>query len=207
MDVKHGALLVAMLWICCLAGCGQSPVAENSGTTEPEETPPATASLQKPDSTQLIIGTWYGRARLNTKLLNRKLESITDAAARERVQITAQIFQSTEIGVVFSDNGTMELEIEIQPAGQEALRDNTRGTWKAIEVLPNAIVLETTEPAPNGGTETKRVRYQFEMDGQVAIMVAPTSESLADCNPVFVFQRVDAPAAATAGRANNSLIR
>ena len=71
------------------------------------------------------------------------------------------------------------------------MRDSTQGTWQVVEVLENALMIETTEQLPGGGTETNRVRYQFEPGGDTAIIVAPTSEVLADCNPVIVFKRVD----------------
>ncbi len=208
MDVRHGCLLLGWLLLFCTSGCSPAEPAGTSAESSPEKkaTPNSAAETPRIESAQLIVGTWYGRARLNKGLLQRKLDSITSPADRKHLAQMAQTFQSTEIGVVFGADGSMELDIQIQPAGQAVLRDNTRGSWRPVEVLPDAIVMETTEPSPEGGNQTQRVRYQFEMDGQIAIMSAPTSGHLADCNPVFVFERVGEPTATVADRAGNRLI-
>lgn len=186
MDVKSSPFryvgsCLALLMITAI-GCGK---AEEPGSKK-SESDDQTASLNPED---LLVGTWYGKAKLNQDLLKQKLASIPDSGERAQLQQIALNFQTTEIGANFSDSGEMLLDIQVTANGQ-LLRDSTQGTWRALNVEKNAVFVETEEQLPQGGTEKNRVRYQFENDGNVAVMVAPTSELLAGCNPVFVFERI-----------------
>jgi hypothetical protein len=188
MDVRSfpGRLVVLTFAISWMAvpGCGPSGDAPAGESASGEAT-----ALQDPE--KLLVGTWYGKARLDQGLLQKKLDGMSDPVQRQMLLNVSRTFQTTEIGAEFGVDGSMTLDIQVQSAGQ-TLRDSTRGNWRTLKVEGNAIFVETTEPLPQGGTETNQVRYQFEQDGRLAIMVAPTSDQLADCNPVFVFERVEA---------------
>ena len=186
MDVKSSPFryvgsFLALLMVTAI-GCGKA----EEPSSKQSESDDQTASLNPED---LLVGTWYGKAKLNQDLLKQKLASIPDSGERAQLQQIALNFQTTEIGANFSDSGEMLLDIQVKANGQ-LLRDSTQGTWRALNVEKNAVFVETEEQLPQGGTEKNRVRYQFENDGNVAVMVAPTSELLAGCNPVFVFERI-----------------
>lgn len=186
MDVKyfpHQSLAFLMAFILLMTvGCGP---AENDGK-EKSTSDDQTAGL---NPEELLVGTWYGKASLNQQLLQQKLASISDSGERAKLQQIAINFQSTEIGANFGENGEMLLDIQVNASGQQ-LRDSTEGQWRPLNVEKNAILIETTEKSPAGETTTNRVRYQFQQGGDVAIMVAPTSEQLATLNPVIVFERI-----------------
>ncbi len=192
MDVRSfpGLFLVGVLATSTLFswGCGKS--ADNPAKDAAKDD--SSASL---NTDQRLVGAWYGKASLNQELLQKKLNAISDPVQREMLANIAKTFQTTEIGADFGANGEMTLDIQIQTAGQ-LLRDSTRGTWRTVKVQDNAVFVETTEPLPQGGSETNQARYQFEQNGRVAIMVAPTSAQLADCHPVFVFERVESASVA-----------
>lgn len=199
MDVKF-AIIYSSLCLMLVAGCAQDE------PTPDEKTPPAKTAEIQADPADQLVGIWYGQAQLNQQLLQQKLSLSPTPGDRAQLESIARVFQTTEIGAQFDADGKMTLDVQIQPAGQ-ILRDSTEGTWRIVEQQANAVIVETTEPLPAGGTETNQVRYQFEQDGQLAIMVAPTSEQLADCQPVFVFKRVETSNTAVADRAVDSSLK
>ena len=195
-----GFLAMGLLMVCGCAPGGNDgkPGDTNSDDQNASQSAGDSASL---NPEKLLVGTWYGKAQLNQELLQTKLNSIADPVQREMLLNLARTFETTEIGAEFSANGLMVLDIQVRTGGQ-LLRDSSRGTWKTRKVEGNAIFVETTEPLPQGGTETNQIRYQFQ-GGDVAVMVAPTSQQLADCNPLFVFERIQPAEVADAANPGN----
>ena len=99
--------------------------------------------------------------------------------------------------IMFLD-GDMEMDVEIRPVGAQVQRESTTGKFRVLRETMGAVVIETTEKLPSGGTQTNQVEYRLQDDGQLAVMSAPTSAELSDCDPLFVFQRVDDPDAQVA---------
>ncbi len=210
MDVKYAfgsIILVLALAVGCNESVSQNAQVQGNGSqsnaTQQHQTTSNTEPVQAvhhANPAELLVGTWYGRAKLSQEHLSLKLDNTTDVNQRQMLQQLAAAFQTTSIGAQYTADGKMVLDIEIQPGGQ-VFRDSAVGTWRPIETQENAIVVETIEMLPGGSTETKNIRYQFEQNGDVAVMVAPTNDLLADCHPVFVFQRVNEPTA-VANRGN-----
>lgn len=175
------ALLSALILLLAI-GCGPAENKSKEKSTSDDQT----AGL---NPEELLVGTWYGKASLNQQLLQQKLAAISDSGERAKLQQIAINFQSTEIGANFCENGEMLLDIQVNASGQQ-LRESTEGKWRPLNVEKNAILIETSEQSPTGEMTTNRVRYQFQEGGDVAIMVAPTSEQLAALNPVIVFERI-----------------
>lgn len=198
MDVNSATrTLLILLLLGTIVGCAKTP----------EKPVDSDEALTKSASSQLLVGTWWGKAQLNQQKLDSKINSLADPNQRNMLVSLSQTFRTTEIGAEFSSDGGMVLDIEIRPVGRGSLRDSTTGNWKAIEEFSDAVVIETTEHLPNGGTETSRMRYQFSDGGQVAVMVAPTSSELADCDPVFVFRRVEPPTPQVAVKSSEAAIK
>jgi hypothetical protein len=120
-----------------------------------------------------------------------QMNRLADPRDRHALQTIAQTFLTTEIGARFDPSGTMEFDVQIRPVGTMPMRDSTTGTWRVIEATGNALVIETVETLPQGGTQTSQVRYELSADGRTAVMAAPTSQMLATCEPAFVFERVE----------------
>ncbi len=186
MDATYQRLCLLMIGLC-FCGC-------NSGTEQDasSDAGPATSQNTIVDSSEnRLVGTWYGQARLDMQRVETYLNAITDPAERDDRTKIVQSFLTTEMAARFDAAGNMELDIQMQPAGMQVMRDSTRGKWSVVENLADAVVIETSEQLPAGGTETNQVRYQFGPEGNTVSMRPPVSPWLAGCNPVFVLQRMD----------------
>ena len=188
MRRKEANIVTGKICLLVLLAVGCSNDA-NEKTSGPED---QTASKSAPESTHVpgsrLVGNWYGKATLDQAKLIQKLDSISDPQQRDQLEAIAQIFLTTEIGARFSADGQMGMEVEIRPGGQ-TIRDSTTGVWSVVSETDNAIMIETQEQGPGGGVETTQSRYQFVDGGAYALMVAPAADELADCNPLFVFEK------------------
>ncbi len=189
---------VVLIWLAALAGGCNS--GNKSSETEREQTASATAS----EGAGQLAGFWYGRAHVDRDRLAAQRRAIADERDLRALDEIARTFLTTEIGARFDASGEMELEVQIQTTGGQVLRDSTTGTWRVIDASNDVVWVETVEQLPGGGTETSRVRYELSDDGHTAVMPAPTSELLAGCNPVFVFQRIESVSAALSDGSNRS---
>ncbi len=178
-------LVLLLIGGLSLAGCNPGTGTDGS---KPEKTAAAPTNNRVD---QRLVGTWYGRAQLDMKRVEAFLESIDNSVERENLANVVRGFLTTEIGAQFDASGNMVLDMQMQPAGQPLLRDSTRGQWTVVDSTTDAVVIETVEPLPAGGTETNQVRYEFGQANNALRMVPPTSPWLAGCNPVFVFERIE----------------
>ena len=119
------------------------------------------------------------------------LATVTDPVEREDRAKIVRGFLSTEMAARYDASGAMELDMQMQPAGQPVLRDNTQGTWSVVESLPDAIVIETVEQLRSGDSQTNQIRYQIGPGGNTITTRAPTAPWLISCKPVFVFERIE----------------
>jgi hypothetical protein len=188
MDARLQPVFAAVMLLVLWCGCARdekNPPA--NGGTETGKTAEADPGTQPSP----LTGTWYGRAWLDTNLLNLQIGRTADPNLRQSMESIARTFLTTEIGARFDASGEMELDVQIQPAGEMALRDSTTGRWRVLEQDADSVLVETVETLPGGGTETNQVRYRFLEEGRYATMPAPTSELLAGCQPQFIFERVN----------------
>jgi hypothetical protein len=180
------ASLAGLLIVACNA---QNTASDGGGTTANTGTAASNASTNTLLSSPLV-GTWYGRARLDMDRVQQHLETLTDPYQREDFRAMVNSFLSTEMAARFESNGSMELDVQIQPAGQPVTRGSSIGSWRLLESTSDSVLIETAEQLANGSTAIDRVRYQFAADGNVAYMVAGVNALLANCNPLMVFDRV-----------------
>lgn len=185
---KQRTLLTLVALLVAVTGCNSS---SESGGDAAEQAAAATSGAPE-NATARLSGLWYGRARVDMNLVQRQMQSLPDPRDRAALQEITRTFLTTEIGARFDQSGEMELDVQIQSPNGGSLRDSTTGTWRVVESSGNVLVVETTEQLPGGGTETSRVRYELGSGDRTAVMPAPTSELLAGCQPVFVFEKVEA---------------
>jgi hypothetical protein len=194
--------LFGLVLVACNAQQSASSKAESAGQANAKDTSTVTTT---PVSTPLIVGTWYGKARLDMVRVQQRYDSMTNIYQRQDFQDMVNSFLSTEMAARFDGNGSMELDVQIQPAGQEVARGNSRGQWRILDdTTPGSVLLETVEYLPNGLQSTDKVRYTFGPDGNVAYMVAGVNQLLADCNPLIVFDRVSGTNGQLANQPGNS---
>lgn len=189
MDARF-LIAVSLFLIIPVCGCNSGSEEENAG--------------QPKNAGERLAGTWYGRARLNADKLQAHLDSIIDPAEREKQAAIVQGFLTTEMAARFDASGSMELDMQMQPPGQSVMRDSTTGKWSVLESSANEVLIETVEQLPTGGTETSQVRYQFQQNDNIVVMKPPTYPWLAACDPVFVFDRIEGPAANVASQPGNN---
>ncbi len=189
--VKPVLILCGCLLGLVMVACSAQQSANNvAGPTEKINTP-ETTNAAPTTASPLIVGTWYGRARLNMVRVQQHFDAMTDPNQREYFQDMVSSFLSTEMAARFDGTGGMELDVQIQPAGQQVARGNSSGKWRVLDdSVPNNLLIETSERLPDGTQTIDKVRYQFGPDGNVAYMVAGVNAQLADCNPLIVFDRV-----------------
>lgn len=190
--VKAVLILCACLFGLVMVACNAQQMAEyKANTAGKANTTETSAATTTPETTPMIVGTWYGKARLDMVRVQQRFDSIANVYQRQEFRDMVNSFLSTEMAAKFDGSGAMELDVQIQPAGQAVARGNSRGQWRILDdTTPNSVLLETTEYLPNGTQSVDKVRYTFGPGGNVAYMVAGVNEMLADCNPVIVFDRV-----------------
>ena len=190
--VKPVLILCACLIGLVMVACNAQQMAEyKAGAAGQSNTKEASTTSTTSVSSPLIVGTWFGKARLDMVRVQQRFDSIANAWQRQEFRDMVNSFLSTEMAARFDGSGSMELDVQIQPAGQAVARGNSRGQWRILDdTTPNSVLLETTEYLPNGTQSVDKVRYTFGPGGNVAYMVAGVNEMLADCNPMIVFDRV-----------------
>ena len=174
---KISGIGLMLLSLSLLAGCG--------GGDEPADDSAAAG----PGSGQKLIGVWFGRASLDAQRLQQHLATLPDETTRAGLQSAAETFTATEIAMMLSDDGTLEIEVEMKLPGGQAFRDTANGTWKTVRQDNRSVVIEITEKLPNGMVDVSQKRIDFLSDDDHFKMSRNVGPELADFNPQIVFER------------------
>lgn len=205
------AFLVAVLsLVIATSGCSKQQTAQSNANEQQDDAneEPATSHTvpvavgQSPANQyepalagEKLVGVWYGVVHLDNTKVMAKLETLKEPEVRAQFMSMAETIESMRIATEFRSDGTMEIDIEIRPAGAEVQRASTVGTWRILEQNANSVMIETTEPAadpnqPELQDLVKQVQYTFIDKNHVAIR-APVSPDFNDCDPAVVFERQD----------------
>ncbi len=161
---------------------GSNPVSAGSGTAV------AAAAGQTP-----LVGTWYGRATIDQELVHRYLLSLQTIPQQQQFRSMVESFVSTDMAARFLPTGEMQMEVEIKPVGQNAVKGATRGTWRVINHAGDSVTIECTEYNNDGSQSISQARYVFSADKRQAFLAPSVDPGLAMCGAMIVFDRIAEP--------------
>jgi hypothetical protein len=142
-------------------------------------------------SSQHIVGVWAGVGVVDQQLLADKLVTLS-GEEQEQLKAAASAFCSTVVAIEFRAEGAWEMDIEMKAVDGEILRDATVGSWRVVDQSENVVLVETTEPQPDGTTTQQRWHCEFVGDFDHLAIPTPLNSALVDCKPAFAFERLDA---------------
>jgi len=135
-----------------------------------------------------LIGKWSGAAGIDRELVATK-KSLLEPGQQDAFQSLVDQHLATFIDAEFRGDESLSVILESKQANGQLSREVANGRWELIESNEGALVIEVTLQREIG-TETKS-RLQFvQVQGSDEIaMFAPSGPELADCQPVFVFEK------------------
>ena len=126
------SLLIAIL--LALQGCNKETATNNdepnsqkqaSEEPVPGHTVPVAAGIsparqfESAMAGEKLVGVWFGGVHLDGEKVKAKLDRLEKPEVRQQFMAMAQTIESMRIATEFRADGTMEIDIEIQPVGGE----------------------------------------------------------------------------------------
>lgn len=189
------ALMVALTG--SFIGCGGSKDAQPTAQTKSVKTPAQQVSTVTASSSAAtsavnssdfrLIGVWLGTSGFDKQAVEAKAATL-DPESAAALLVTAATFDSMFIAAQYNPDGTLELDMTIQPVGGDVLSDQAFGTWQATKAGENALEVTTVEQHGDQ-TETSVKRYTI-IDEDHFTIVPRVSEDLSEMSPIVLFERV-----------------
>jgi hypothetical protein len=196
-----------MLVLCCATlvtvGCARPAEVSTSveKQTESQSTIQAAATDQQIDNqdstgeaaypTQLI-GAWLGEAYLDEVTFEQKFQTIP-AERQQAVLNSARTFLTTAMAIEFRPDGSIENEMELTPIGSKAIREGSVGSWRAVEVNENQILIETTTQLADGTIATNSQLFHVYPEGNRLALEVNLPAELGECSPMIILNRQPSP--------------
>lgn len=192
--VMAGAIVLSI-------GCAERPAPVSAVDSQQEQGPAAVATgssnananAAKAPLADVVVGTWLGQAMLDETALEQKLEQLP-ADEQERIFVIAENFLSTVMAMDVRNDGTIESDIEMQPLGEPAIRDNTVGQWRATQIDDDQLAVELAELAADDSTVITKRSFRFYPDRNAFVMSVPIPTELEGCQAMMIFERQSAVA-------------
>lgn len=206
---RNGSIVSTVMaaTIALSVGCAERP-AQVSSADQQDQSPAAVATGDSNANaaavplTSVAVGTWLGQAILDEASLEKKLEQLP-ADEQERVFVIAENFLSTVMAMDIRQDGTIESEVEMQPMGNQPIRDSTVGQWRATQVDNDQLAVELAELAEDNSTVITKRSFRFYPDRNAFVMSVPIPTELQGCEAVMIFER-QSPVANVAERTENA---
>ena len=188
--VVVGLLIVGMGGIAAYKSVfGTSNIAEGEREADSDQNPLMTVS--EPILDRRVVGQWKGRAGLDESLLQAKMHRLP-ISQRAQLQHLSDNHLSTRLVADFQADGTLRFEMTSGKGIAPQSHVVAHGKWATRFTEENRVVL-SLEFVREGDTEIRTTELDLHFIGghRHAAMVAPTGPELSDCQPIYLFERIE----------------
>ena len=173
----------------CLCGGGCSPSGGDNPAGEPQDQTGQT-NVDQVASMELdsrLIGIWLGTPAIDQDKVRARLADL-DESRREGARQRVDVFMSTVMAMEFTEQGTVENDVEMQIDGKTA-RETSLGRWRVTGRTADSVNIIVEETLADGTQITTRKTVRIDPSGNQIQFDVPLGEPLEAVDSRLVFKR------------------